>query len=793
MTVLKGLRIIEISAMGATADAARHFAGWGAEVVILEPPSGTPLRESVPHYEVRSQRRSATWDWLSRGKRTVRVRPEAARMLCEAADLVLIEPALAQSVLGLAPTELRGWAKNRVNVVLVPAFPVEGPLGAYRATDLGVMARGGWMDSLQSPGREPIRPSFDLIYRVSGALAFFIGLVVLRQERLHGGRQFAEVPMQGVSASMLTSPWLVRSMMGGERPFWAAADAPGSWPMSNVLPCKDGWFGCLPLSAKHWEGMCRMFGIEDVLEEPGGRGMDYRMKHSVELWRRVAPMLMSMTRAELMAAAQRNGVTAAPICSISERLEDEQLAARRFFKLAEISGRTVKTPRIPYLLDGAEAQALGPLVEGDAPQWPSRPPAAAAVPPPAAVEGRSQPFAGIRVLDLSHFWAGPYATLLLGTLGAEVIKIESVRHPDAFRYTIVDHEAPQCWEKGPLWNDTNAAKRGITLDLASAAGREILLRLAREADVVISNFSNRVMPQLGLTDKALHAVNPRLVIVTMPGYGPDGPWGDYVGYGVAFEQLASCASMTGYPGETPKIPSGFCDPMSGTFAAAAIELALRERERTGKGMSIQVPQCETVDALFGPEYLAVQHGVPARTARANRHEWMAPHNAYRVAGPEEWLTIAVATDAEFAALVDELGAPRLAKDTRFATVAARKDNEAALDAALAALVANQPLLPLEARLQARGVMACRVTKGGRLPEDAALQHFGLFQELSRAVTGTHPYRRIPVHIEGVSTALTRAPPTLGEHTAEVLTELLGLSVAELNELADQKVIGTTPV
>lgn len=785
MGILGKLRIVEISAIGAAAEAARHFVGWGAEVVILEPPAGSPLRGLAPHYEACGERRSAAWDWLGRGKRAVRLPPEEARALCEAADLVLIEPSLAEAVLGLAPTALRSWAKARANVALVSPFAVDGPLGAYRASDLGVMARGGWMDSLQSPGREPIRPSFDLSYRVSGALAFFAGLVLLRAERLHGGRQFAEISMQGVAASMLVSPWLVRSMTGVERPFWGAPDEADAWPLSGVLPCKDGWFGCSPLTPKHWEGMCGMLGIEDVLNEPGGREMSYRMEHAVELWKRVKPVLMSMTRTELMAAAQRHGVTAAPIRSIAERLEDEQLAARGFFSKTEVAGRAVKTPRISYLLGGAEAARPGPLVEDTAPHWGPHPATAAA-------QTQPQPFAGIRILDLSHFWAGPYATLLLGTLGAEVIKIESSRRPDAFRYTIVDPRVPQCWEKGPLWNDTNSERRGITLDLQTPAGRDIFLRLARDADIVISNFSNRVMPGLGLGDDALHAVNPRLVIVTMPGYGPDGPWGDYAGYGVAFEQLASCASMTGYPGGVPKIPSGFCDPMSGTLAAAAIELALRERERTGRGMSVQVPQCETVDALFGPEYIAVQHGVPVFEARANRHEWMAPHNTYRVAGPEEWLSIAVATDEEFVALADELGAASLAQDPRFATAAARKAHEAALDEAIATRVADQPLLTLEARLQARGIMACRVTKGGRLPEDGALQHFGLFQELSRPVTGTHPYRRIPLHIEGISTVFRRAPPLLGEHTAEVLTERLGLTAAELAQLADQGVIGTKP-
>lgn len=784
MNILSGLKIVEISEIGAASETARHFANWGADVVVLESLNGNPVRDLAPHYESDGQQRSAAWDWLSRGKKIKQSGKLEAQTFCKNADLLIIEASIVSSILGLSATELNEWSKNHANVLLLSPFAVDGPLDGYMVSDLGLMARGGWMDNLQSPGREPIRPSFDLIYRVVGALAFFIGLTILRASRQQMRYQFAEISMQGVAASMLVSPWMIRSMTGADRPFWAVADESDAWPMSNILPCKDGWFGCAPLTPKHWEGMCHMFGIPDVLNEPGGREMSYRMEHAVELWRRVKPALMSMTRAELMVAAQSHGITAAPICTIEERLDDVQLNARGFFQKIEMHGKTIKVPRVSYLFDGKAAKVPGDALEETREIFTSK---------KSKLDGGGksdlQPFDGIRILDLSHFWAGPYATLLLGTLGADVIKVESMTRPDAYRYTIVDTSLDKCWEKGALWNDTNSERRGIAVDLHHPKGREILLELVRKVDVVISNFSNRVMPSLGLDDDTLRSMNDQLIVVTMPGYGPDGPWGDYIGYGIAFEQLASCASMTGYLNDTPKIPSGFCDPMSGTLAAAAIELALRERESTGKGLSVQVPQCESVDALFGPEYIAVQHGVPVFCAQGNRHEYMVPHNTYQVAGSNEWISLAVDSDEKFTRLMTALGAPEVATNSRFKTLTERKRNEHELDEIISSLVVNEPLLGLEERLQAVGVMACRVTKGSRLPEDASLQYFGLFQEMSRSITGTHPYRRIPVKLRDMDDRFKRPPPLLGQHTREVLQEYLGINDEMFESLLAEGVIG----
>jgi crotonobetainyl-CoA:carnitine CoA-transferase CaiB-like acyl-CoA transferase len=395
------------------------------------------------------------------------------------------------------------------------------------------------------------------------------------------------------------------------------------------------------------------------------------------------------------------------------------------------------------------------------------------------------PFEGLRVLDLTWFWSGPFAMMMLASLGADVIKVESSQRPDPYRYIWAPVGRENWWEWGPLWVDTNCGKRSVAIDLANAEGKAIFERMVAESDVVISNFANRVMPNLGLTPKRLLEINPRLIAVTMPGYGPGGPWENYVGYGVAFEQLV-CASMTGYEDDSPAMMGGFCDPVVGMHTVAAITLALKQRDETGKGTAVEVPQCETLDSVFAPEHIAVQHGAPPALRQANKHAWMAPHNAYRTAGTDSWLTIAVASDEEFAGLAKGIG---LAEDARFATVASRKENEAALDTAVSEAVKDTDGSALERRLQAVGVKACRVVKAYDLPNDAGLQHIGFFREMTRAITGTHPQKQWPFRFSGIDASHKRPAPVQGEHNAEILKTLGGVSDADFERLEAEGVIG----
>jgi len=645
---------------------------------------------------------------------------------------------------------------------------------------------GGWMSLLGDPGREPLRPGAGLIPRLTGFYAAVAALIAFRHERNGGEPQFIDLSAQAVAASMIVAPWIVKSMVGIEH-----GRRGNAWPM-GVMECKDGYIGCPPLTNMHWEMLCQLMGIGDVLDLPEGRDIIYRMQHGEELYERVKPWLRERTRQQIVDEAQSFRLPAAPVETIADRLDCPQLAARGFWQSAEIDGQPVKLPRTTPSVAGVEPIVRGPLVEAETAETSAEDSTRlASAAGDATRKNPNLPFAGLRVVDLTSLWSGPYAMMLLGALGADVIKVESIQRPDPYRYTWAFGKE-QWYEWAPLWNDSNCNKRDITLDLTNERGNELILRLVKDADIVISNFSNRVMPNLGLTNDALFAINPRLIAVTMPGYGRGGPWEGYVGYAVAFEQLV-CGSMTGYADGAPSYAGGFCDPMVGLHVIEAIELALQKRDETGEGVAVEVPQCETLDSLFAPEQIAVQMGAPVPHRQGNKHAWMAPHDAYRVEGEDAWLTIAVDSDEAFAALTNVLGIAELAADDRFATVAARKQNEAGLDAAVTAATSDRDGAELERELQAAGVMACRVIKGFELTDDPGLRHIGFFQEMDRKVTGTHAYKTWPFRFSSIDASHKSAPGLLGEHNADVLQSLLGLSGAEIATLEEEQVIGTAPI
>ncbi len=786
MSILRGLNVIEVSGQGSAAMAAKHMADWGASVTTLEPPEGSPLRNAPPYYETDGKRRSATWEWLSRGKTAVRSTPEAAREACARADVVFVESEMAPAVLRLKPAELRGNFEGGTTCVLITPFATDGPYADYAASDLGITALGGWMSVLGEPSREPLRPGGEMIPRISGLFALVAALTGLRHIRQGGAPQYIEVSQQAVAASMLIAPWLVKSMLGF--PYERRGNP---WPM-GPMECADGYVGIPPLTPTHWEMMCQLMGIGEIFEDPQAHDYGWRTAHAEELKARVQPWLSERTRREVFEEAQAFRLPAAPFQTAADRVQCPQLEARGFWKEAEIDGRTVKVPRVSYSIQGSEPIERERLREGGSMEEAVR--ATAGSPYRNGARGgdgarpSSKPFEGIRVLDMTWFWSGPYATVMLAALGADVTKIESAQRPDPYRYIWALTARESWWEWSPLWVDTNCGKRSMALDLSSPEGKEIFERMVAGADVVISNYANRVMPNLGLTREHLLSINPNLIAVTMPGYGPGGPWEEYVGYGVAFEQLV-CASMTGYEGEAPQMMGGFCDPIVSLHTMTAISLALQQREATGRGMAVEVPQCETLDSIFAPEHIAVQHGAPVPTRHGNKHPWMAPHNAYQTAGNDQWITIAVASDEEFSALANGLGRPELTSDDRFAGSEARKRNEAALDAAIAEVVKERDGPELERELQARGVKACRVVKAYLLPEDEGLQHMGFFKEMTRPITGTHWQKQWPFRFSGIDASHRRPAPIMGEHTHEVIQELLGLSDEELERLEASGVIG----
>jgi crotonobetainyl-CoA:carnitine CoA-transferase CaiB-like acyl-CoA transferase len=306
------------------------------------------------------------------------------------------------------------------------------------------------------------------------------------------------------------------------------------------------------------------------------------------------------------------------------------------------SGRRSSPPAPPPA--GLRAGADGPLVA-------SGPPAGRTAGGTAGHPGTegAKPLRGISIVDLTAFWAGPAASHLLCTLGAEVIKIESHRRPDGMRYATVSPPSDPDWlERSPTFHATNPAKRSVCIDFRTPSGREVLLRLVEGADAVIENFTPRVMDNAGLTYDELRRRREDIIFVRMPGFGLDGPWRDHSGFAQTMEQVSGVGWLTGDPDGEPIIRATM-DPVAGIHAAFALLSALEHRRRTGRGQLVEVPMVEVALNVAAEQVITYTAYGQVLARRGNRGP-AAPQGVYRCAGTDQWVALAVETDAHWEAL-----------------------------------------------------------------------------------------------------------------------------------------------
>ncbi|MBI4571631.1 MAG: CoA transferase [Chloroflexi bacterium] len=407
---------------------------------------------------------------------------------------------------------------------------------------------------------------------------------------------------------------------------------------------------------------------------------------------------------------------------------------------------------------------------------------------------RRLPLHGIRVLDLSKVWAGPYCTRLLGDLGAEVIKVEAAGAWDMTRsLSLLSSSEERIYNRSAYFNHYNRNKYGCTIDLGRPEGRALAIRLAAMSDVVIENFRSDVMAQFDLTYEALRSVRPDVIMVSMPSHGLEGPEARHVAYGTHIEQLGGLVSLNGYPDGPPQrsgISSG--DPLAGATAAAATLAALLHRRWTGEGQHVEVAQWEAFLPFLGEFF--VEHSMTGRPPerRGNRHASMAPHGAYPCRDEDTWVAVAVASDAEFAALCGVIGRPELARDERFADVVSRHRNQDALDEIVSAWTRTRTHREAATELQAAGVSAAPVLEIPEMVADPHLAARGFWVEVTHREAGTWTmdgpawrFSLTPPHV--------RLPaPAFGEHNEYVLRGLLGLSDEEVAALEAAGVTAREP-
>ncbi len=789
---LRGLRVVELASEIAGPYCTKLLVDLGADVCKIEPPSGDPLRRwgpfpsGQPHPD-----RSGLFEYLNAGKRGTTLDFADQGDIAVLRDIISQADVLVEDLPAGAPERLQ-WGLDagtldHINpnlvVVRVSSFGQEGPLRDRVTTPLTLQAAAGWIN-VREPGRAPVQAGARIPEYIAGGYAALGALTALRIAAAETNRP-VEVDVSMFESLLSTLPYPM--LMAARLKSLGLPTNSKAAPMLGIVHAADGWIGINCLTGQHWLDVCAMVGLPEFGDHQlaimlGGPERD-------EFFAKAQPFLESMSVAELVELSQAMRIPAAPITEGDTILGCPQYAERGFFIESASDAWRFTRPGAPFRLSKTPVPPPlpAPAVGTDAkPAWSEggerRRPAGGCL-------DVSLPFAELKVFDLSTFWAGAYLTCYLGAFGADVIKVESIQRPDGHRYSgSLLREGDDWYERGPLWQGTNLNKRDITLDLTSATGRELALRLAAEADVVVENFSPRVVEQFGLDYDSIARLNPGVIMVRMPGFGLHGPWRDYVGWALNIEQVSGMSAATGYAEGPPCNLQGPADPIAGVHACVALLAALEHRRSTGEGQLIEAAQIEVGAAVTAEPVIEYSLTGSVRPREGNRHRRYA-QGVYTTSNADEWVALSVRDDADWLAVLDAIDRSDLCDDPRFATAAARRDNDDEFDEVLTNWTCGRTAEEIVATFGRHGVPAERLLTAGQMYDVEQLAARGFYQDLDHPITGRHRFPGWPFRISpGPAHHHRTAAPTLGQHNSEVL-EALGLSGREIDALAEQLVIG----
>ncbi len=790
MQGLEGVKVLELGHMVSAAYATKLMADLGAEVIKVEELEGDRARERGPFPSgVVDLEKSGLFLYLNTNKRGVTLDlqrdKDTLRGLIAWADLLVHNyPPAQMAALGIDYSAFRSTNPRLVMCSITP-FGLTGPHKDYNAYELTVAHGGGWAwlspGGSDRPDLPPLKAAghqadFQAgVAAVTAALAaYFRALQTGEGEHIDFSSQAYIASFVDVSAPNYTYQSQIATRLGKRLLY--------PW---GIFPCRDGLMFLVIGEEDQWQRLLTLMGNPEWSTWEIFQGLANRAKNQDALSLYLAEWMKEWRVDELFRMGHEQRVCFAPVFTMAQLATQEQLHARQFFV-------DVTHPRAGALTQlGAPYQLHEPWwrIRRPAPllgehntevssskfQVPSSPPRASSTQHQAPSTGL--PLDGIRVADFSWVWAGPFCAMHLAHLGAEVIKIESQAHIDLARRlpyypTGMEPGVNRC----ALFNQWGQGKQSMLLNLTTTKGIAIAKELIRKSDVVLQNFATGVMDQLGLGYEELKKIKPDIVMASISGYGQTGPQRKYMAYGPAIPPLTGLSSITGYEGGPPEeVGMAYGDPTSGIHAAAAICAALAARRRTGRGQHIDVSLWQSVAALVAEGWMDYAMNGVQPPRRGNRDPLMAPHNCFRCAGNDEWVTIACGTDDEWRALCQAIRQPGLADDARFYTEHVRKANEEALDEILSAWTLTQEKWAITHKLQTVGVAAFPSMSGKDLIEDPHLNARGFFERLDHPEVGMRTHMGMPWRLTQSPNGVRTPAPLLGQHTDQVMREVLGYS------------------
>ncbi|GAC1651884.1 MAG: hypothetical protein NVS4B6_28130 [Mycobacterium sp.] len=400
---------------------------------------------------------------------------------------------------------------------------------------------------------------------------------------------------------------------------------------------------------------------------------------------------------------------------------------------------------------------------------------------------------------MTSFWAGPSCTHMLAMLGAEVIHVESTGRPDGTRLIAgVPTTEDRWWERSPIFSGLNTNKKSVTLDIRSERGVELLRSLVKTCDVIVENYTPRVLDQIGLDFDAVHDLRPDAIMMRMPGFGLDGPWRDKPAFAYVIEDASGVTWLTGHPDQNPVEPYCVGDPNAGVHGLNALMLALAHRRRTGEGVRIEAAMVDAALNVAAEQVIEYSAYGNVLQREGNRGPTAAPQNLYRTSEldefgrPDDWVAIAVATDGQWASLVAALGNPAWAADDGLADLVKRRHRHDEIDEHLSRWCATRTGDEIVEILWGAGVPVAKVMQPHRVGDLPQLVDRGFYEQLEHPVNPVARHSTLPMRISSGPQRFHRtSAPLLGQHNHEVLSGL-GLSTDEIAALEDQGVIGTAP-
>ncbi len=797
--VLSHLRVVEIGTNVSAPYCCKLLADLGADVIKVEQ-SGTGdslrLTGTFPD-DPEDPTIGALFRYLNTNKRSVtfdlngKTDIDAILKLISEADLVVENlGAGVLEELGLGFDQLKS-ANPTVSLIRISDFGQDGPNAHLPATDFIVQALGGWISKHVSGRPDPVQVGGNLADYASASHAACAALTAVKTARELGEAVNVDVSKQECLLATLPQPTLFLETL---KKMGMGMPEDRVFPVPGVVRCKDGYVGVNVLTAQHHEDCCNMMGVPEYI--PKQLDLNVIGPDLDQFYQAIEPWLMERESEEIVELCQAFRIPAVPVGNGQNLPEMAQLKSRSFYTRDPENQFT--QPGLPYRLEKTPASLrlrsprLGEHTDDVKKHiWHNERLSGLSNEPTA--KPNYLPFEGLKVIDLGTFWAGPFVSCYLGALGADVIKVESIQRPDGFRYSMAYPPlGPDWYEQGGVWQATNLNKRSLTLNLNSEEGKHIFERMISNTDVIVENFAPRVIENFGFSVQRMRELNPKLIIVRMPGFGLEGPWQNYVGWAMSFEQASGAAWITGDPDGAPLNPGGFADPMDGLHSLVALQAALGHRDRTGEAQIIEAAQLEMGACWTAEQVIAYSLTGKLQQRTGNRSETMAPQGVY-LCEENAWIAISIRDDEDWGRFTAAIGSPEWASDSRFASVKGRMAYHDEIDRHISDWCASRNANAVIDAVQSAGVPIGRMLTAPTMTTDPHLSARRFYQPLVHATMGERKYPRWPMIQNPGTNGLNRwSSPTLGQHNSEILGKDLGLTEAEIAELAEKEVIGTVP-